>query len=556
MDNKKVNWELIFDKYIEDPSSEKIVDILLKNRGIKNLNQKKEFLNPIHPKKIKLDQLKINSNQLEKSIKRLKLSLKNKEKVIIYGDYDADGITATGILWEILYELGFDVLPHIPERFSEGYGINFESVKSLKEKYPNLKLIITVDNGIVASKEIKKINKLGIDVIITDHHEKKEEKLGAFSIIHTTLISGSGIAWIFAREINKAFSKNIDLENKLDLVSIGTIADQVSLIGANRSFVKWGLIVLNETKRLGLISLFKEAGLKKGEIGTYQVGFIIAPRINAMGRIEHAIDSLRLLCTKNLKRSEELANTLGNINKKRQKIVDEVVEHAKKLLSKNTSQKVIILSDKSYHEGVIGLAASKLVEEFYKPAIVMSKGKEISKASARSIYGFNIIETIRKLDRFLINGGGHPMAAGFSILTNNVKEFERRFQKLSSNILTEDILLKKIKVDMILDYKSINMDLINKISNLEPFGIGNYYPVFMSKNVLIKETKIIGKDKKHMKFLLESQNKIIEAIAFNKAEKLLKLKNNDTLDIIYSLDKNIWDGREKIQIIIKELKTN
>lgn len=553
MDNKKVNWEVIFDKKNEELNSKKIIEVLLKNRGIKSSDQKKEFLDPIHPNKIKLDKLKINSKDLKKSLNRLKTVLKNKEKVIIYGDYDADGICGTGILWETLFDLGFDVWPYIPERFMEGYGVNFKSVKLLKDKFPNLGVLITVDNGISAAKEIEKINKLGIDVIITDHHEKPATLAKSFSTIHTTLVSGSGVSYIFSREIQKIFAKDKDMDKRLDLVAIGTIADQVPLVGPNRSFAKWGLIKLNETKRPGLLSLFKEAALKEGEIGTYEVGYIIAPRINAMGRIEHGIDSLRILCTKSTKRSVELANILGNVNKKRQKIVDGVVIHARKIISKGDSNKVLILVDESYHEGVIGLAASRLVEEFYKPAIVISKGKTISKASARSIVGFNIIKAIRKLDNLLENGGGHPMAAGFSILTSNIEKFKKEFQKIADKLLTDEILAKKIKIDMKLNFKNIDLDLVDEISKLEPFGIGNYYPLFMTEKVLVSDARIIGKDKKHLKLFLKSDEKYIDAIAFNKADYHSKLPKDKEFEVVYSIDRNIWDGREKLQLKVRDI---
>jgi len=416
-----------------------------------------------------------------------------------------------------------------------------------------LGVLITVDNGIVAQEDISKISKLGIDVIVTDHHEKGKEKLKSFSIIHTTQVSGSGVAWIFSREIAKYFKKNTDLDSKLDLVAIGTIADQVSLTGANRSFVKWGLQKLNETNRTGLISLFKKSGLKEGEIGTYEVGYVIAPRINAMGRIEHGIDSLRILCTKSIKRSEELANILESTNQKRQGIVEQVVTHAKKMIAKGYVGKVLILADKSYNEGVIGLAASKLVEEFYKPAIVISKGKQMSKASARSISGFNIIKALREIDDLWENGGGHPMAAGFSILTSNIDKFEKRFKKISNTLLTDDILAKTIKIDMNLGFSNISLELIDEISKLEPFGIGNYSPLFMTKNVLVKDVKIVGKDKKHLRLFLQNDNKFIEAIAFNKADCYSKLVKDSLIQIAYSIDKNIWDGREKIQIKIRDI---
>jgi len=553
MDNKKVNWEILSSKKVEDLDTKKIIEILIKNRGINTSDQKKEFLNPVHPEKFKLNELKINSRDLKKSLGRLKIALENKEKVIIYGDYDADGISGTAVLWETLFDLGFDVWPYIPERFLEGYGVNHESVKVLKEKFPKLGVLITVDNGIVAQEDISKISKLGIDVIVTDHHEKGKEKLKSFSIIHTTQVSGSGVAWIFSREIAKYFKKNTDLDSKLDLVAIGTIADQVSLTGANRSFVKWGLQKLNETNRTGLISLFKKSGLKEGEIGTYEVGYVIAPRINAMGRIEHGIDSLRILCTKSIKRSEELANILESTNQKRQGIVEQVVTHAKKMIAKGYVGKVLILADKSYNEGVIGLAASKLVEEFYKPAIVISKGKQMSKASARSISGFNIIKALREIDDLWENGGGHPMAAGFSILTSNIDKFEKRFKKISNTLLTDDILAKTIKIDMNLGFSNISLELIDEISKLEPFGIGNYSPLFMTKNVLVKDVKIVGKDKKHLRLFLQNDNKFIEAIAFNKADCYSKLVKDSLIQIAYSIDKNIWDGREKIQIKIRDI---
>ncbi|MBU0997946.1 single-stranded-DNA-specific exonuclease RecJ [Patescibacteria group bacterium] len=554
MDNKKVKWEVIFNKKSKDLNSKKIVEILLKNRGIKTSDQKKEFLNPVSPKKLTLDRLGISKKDIKKSLERLKTALKNKEKIIIYGDYDADGITGTAVLWETLFDLGFDVWPHIPERFSEGYGVNFESVKILKDKFPNLGVLITVDNGIVAGKEIEKIKKIGIDVIVTDHHKKGKTTLKSFSIVHTTKISGSGVAWIFSREIQKYFTKKIDLDKRLDLVAIGTIADQVPLTGANRSFVKWGLQKLNETKRPGLISLFKEAGLKEGEIGTYEVGYIIAPRINAMGRIEHGIDSLRILCTKSIKRSVKLAKILRNVNIKRQKIVDEVVIHARKMISKTDSSKVLILAHESYHEGVIGLAASRLVEQFYKPAIVIFKGKKISKASARSISGFNIIDAIKKLDHLLQDGGGHPMAAGFSLFTSDIENFKKEFISIAKKSITEEMLAKKIKIDMILNFSDFSLELIDDIGKLEPFGIGNPHPIFFTEDVEILELKTVGKENKHLKLVLKKNDKVIDAIAFYLGDLYPKFSKDKKIKVVYSLEKNLWDGREKIQMKIRAIK--
>ncbi|MCH7641354.1 DHH family phosphoesterase [Patescibacteria group bacterium] len=316
--------------------SEDIVDILLKNRGIKSKREKDEFFNPTLPDKMSVKSLGLSAREISKAINRIKKAKEKKEKVIVFGDYDADGVCATAILWENLYGLKLDVLPYIPERFSEGYGLKTESLEKIKVQNPNIKLIITVDNGIVANEAVNEANKLGIDVIITDHHQPGKMRPKAYSVIHTTKIGGAAIAWILAREVLKKLeigNWKLEIRKSLELCAIGTISDQLPLIGPNRSFAKYGLEALNKTVRPGLLALFKEAGIKKGSAGwrtgTYEVNFVIAPRINAMGRLEHAIDSLRLLCTKSKEKATDLSYLLGKTNVKRQKIVEEVVAHAK-----------------------------------------------------------------------------------------------------------------------------------------------------------------------------------------------------------------------------------
>ena len=359
MNKQTLSWELL-----QKGKAKDIISLLLKNRGIKTLKDKKEFFFPTHPTKLSLKELGLSKTEIRKAIARINQAKKNKEKVIVYGDYDADGICATAILWEALWEKGLDVLPYIPERFSEGYGLNIESIKKLKASQPNLALIITVDHGIVADKKVDLAKELGIDVIITDHHQPGKIIPKALATVHTVKIGGAGVAWILAREIGTAAG--------LELAAIGTIADQLPLMGPNRSLAKFGLEELNKTTRPGLLALFSEAALKPGGIGPYEVGFIIAPRINATGRLTHGLTSLRLLCTKDRMRARLLAEEIGRINSQRQKIVEEVVAHARKKLKDGPGQEIIILEHKSYHQGVIGLAAAKLVEEFYRPAIVIS----------------------------------------------------------------------------------------------------------------------------------------------------------------------------------------
>ena len=538
-----------------------IVGILLENRGIKTPKDKKEFFEPTQPEKIGLKALGISKIEIDKAIKRIKRARETKEKVIVYGDYDADGISGTAILWEILYSLGLNVLPYIPERFSEGYGLNADSIKNLKFQDPNLKLIITVDHGIVAHKKIDVAKDLGIDVIVTDHHELAITKPKSFATIHTTKISGAAVAWILSREIVKEFqipNSKFQISDSLELVAIGTIADQIPLLGPNRSFVKYGLEALNKTKRPGMVALLEGSDLIKGptrrRVGPYEVGFIIAPRINAMGRLEHAILSLRLLCTKDKKKAQELAAHLNRTNLNRQRIVEEVTLHARRQVKKD--MKIIILAHESYHEGVIGLAAAALVEEFYRPAIVLAKKADVAKASARSISGFNIIEAIRKTEEFLIEAGGHPMAAGFSIETRKIGEFTKRLNEISKPLLTSEILTKKLKIDLELTFGQLSQKLFEEIQLFEPTGLGNPTPVFTTKAVEIIDARAIGKDGKHLKLKARSDNFIFDGISFGLGGYYSAISSNKKFDIVYSLEENTWNNHKNLELRIRDIKSD
>lgn len=536
-----MKWEILGN------DNKDIVKTLLKNRGIKD---EKEFFDPTDPAKISLKSLGISQSEVKKAIDRIRKAKTRGEKVIVYGDYDADGIDGTAILWETLHAIGLNVLPYIPERFSEGYGLNAESLKKLKSEEPSLALVITVDHGIVAGKKVDTARELGIDVIITDHHQKGKIAPKAFATIYTDKISGSGVSWFFSREIRKNFKAG-NIENGLELAAIGTIADQLPLLGPNRSIVKFGLEKLNETKRPGLIELFKEAGIEKGSIGTYEVGFVIAPRINAMGRLEHAIDSLRLLCTRNLVKAGQIARHIGATNTQRQKIVEEVVIHAR---GKVNDEKVIVIAGEDYHEGVIGLAAARLVEEFYRPAIVLSKKGGISKASARSISGFNIIEAIRELEDLYIEGGGHPMAAGFSIETKKIGEFTKRINKIAKGILTEEILSRKLRVDMEISFSKLNYKLLAQIKSFEPAGLGNPTPTFASNGVKVVEARTIGREARHLKLKLEQDEHIFDSIFFGGGEIYSKLRPDVEVDVAYQLEDNTWNGRKNLQLKIKDIR--
>jgi single-stranded-DNA-specific exonuclease len=545
-------WELLHKS--QTSGIESLINVLLENRGIKD---SKEFFNPTDPEKITLKSIGVKEDEVKKAIERVKKAKKNKEQVIIYGDYDADGITATAIMWESLHSIGLDVLPHIPDRFEEGYGINAESVKNLESKIPDLKLIITVDNGVVGYNGIETANKLGIDVIIVDHHQRGKKLPDALSLIHTDKVCGSALAWFFARELLEKvgpLSQGSGLiktvEDKLELAAIGTVADQMPLMGINRSIVKYGLEKLNSTKRPGLRAILESS--KVENVGTYEINYIIAPRINAMGRLAQGIDSLRLLCTTKLSRAKELSELLNKTNLERQKIVDQVVIHALGESKGKSVPSIIVLANETYHEGVIGLAAGKLVEEFYRPAIVFSTKGNISKASARSISGFNIIEAIRAVNMHL-EGGGHPMAAGFSIETEKISIFSKEINKYADKILTDELLARKLKIDCVMNFNLINFKLVEEIKKFEPTGLGNPTPTFISKNVEVVGVRTVGREAKHLKFKLKKDGQIFDSIFFGGGENYSKLSLGSKIDIAFQIEENLWNGNRSIQLMIRDI---
>ncbi len=553
-----MKWEIL--NKTKTKSANEVINLLLKNRGIKD---KKEFFSPADPHKISLKSLKINESEVKKAIARIQKAKKDQELVFIYGDYDADGICSTAILWKTLHHMGLNVLPFIPDRFEDGYGIKPETVSQIYEKNLNVKLIITVDNGIVAYEGINRAKKIGIDVIVLDHHTKGSKKLNALATVHTTLLSGSGIAWFFSRELAKSSKRTVLaegqslIEEKLQLAAIGTIADQLPLIGANRSVVRYGLSELNITKRPGLRALFDEAGLTAAgilvrPISTYEVGFIIAPRINAMGRLKHGIESLRLLCTKDRYKAVEIAKNIASTNTDRQKIVEEVVIATRKSV---TDQKVIVIAGESYHEGVIGLAAGRLVEEFYRPAIVLSVKGEVSKASARSVSGFNIIEAIRSLESLYIEGGGHPMAAGFSIQTANIGKFTEEINRLADKLLTAELLERKLKVDCEIGFDQINFDLAKKLKDFEPVGLGNPTPTFTTPGVDVIDARTVGRDSKHLKLKLRQDGQIFDSIYFSGGEKYSELTPDSKIDVVFQVEENVWNSHTSLQLKIKDIKS-
>src|SRR3989338_9221921 len=534
-----------------------LIEILLKNRGIKTRKEIQEFLNP-KLENVAIENVGIDKKQLKKAISRIRLAIKNKEKIVIYGDYDVDGISGTAILWETLNSIGAKVMPYIPHRIEEGYGLSIGGIENCKLKIANCSLIITVDNGIVANKPVDYANKQGIDVIITDHHVSSKKLPDALAIVHTTMLCGTGVAWLLAQQliINNEELK-IKNEGHLELVALATVADLVPLKGANRTLLKFGLEVIRKTKRIGLLELFKEAEIDQSKVEVYEIGHIIAPRLNATGRLDYAMDSLRLFCTKNKKRSEILAKEIGATNKERQLLTINTAQHAiESVKSKSELKKLLFVAHESYQQGVIGLVAGKLVEEFYLPAIVISKGKKYSKASARSVKGFDIIEFIRTAQEFLVDAGGHPMAAGFTIETIKLPLLQKALDDKAELMLNKDLLTRNLRIDSELPLSLININLYESLQKLAPFGMGNPEPTFISKNVIIEDMRPVGVESKHIKLYLGDRQSNVKfgAIAFNMGDRINEFHIGDKINIVYTFEKDDWNGNERLQLKIKDLK--
>lgn len=533
---------------------DQIISQILKNRGIDSTLKVEEFLHPLHPKDLQ------SPFDSQPAIELVKKHIAKGNKIFVYGDYDVDGICSTALLWETLYEHTKNVLPHIPHRKTEGYGLSRAGVDHCLSQ--GAKLIIAVDNGIVAHDVVSYVRSQGCDIIIIDHHEKGDTDPNANVILHSTSSCAAGLTWFFVRDFINKFPSPLEGEGSgvrywenLELVSLATICDQVPLIGTNRSFVVHGLKDLNHTTRPGLKALIQESGIHDTKymiLNTYHVGFIIGPRLNASGRLEHAIDSLRLLCTKDENKARDLAQVLGDINRSRQELTESAVSHATNQLTTNNQQltTLVCVADPSYDEGIIGLIAAKLVEKFHRPAVAIAIGPQISKGSARSIPGFHITQHLRKFSDLLLGVGGHAAAAGFSLTTSDLPAFT---EAINHPEIAPELLIKSHKYDLEIPLSIVNSKLSIALKALEPYGLGNPRPTFLTKEVEIKNPKKIGKLGNHLKFQVGN----LDAIYFN-----YNLPSTETgegaggeVNLIYSIDENTFNGQTKLQLLIKELKS-
>lgn len=539
--------------------SKELIEILLKNREIVNPEL---FLKPPSPLDLTLTDFGFDKEAIDKTMKLLKDVKASGKTIVVYTDYDADGITGGSILWETLHLLGFKVMPYVPHRQHEGYGFSEKGINNVKEKYDPA-LIISVDHGITAVNQIKYAKSIGIPVIVTDHHHKQEKiPEDAEAIFHIPILSGSGVAYFFAKEVFNHFKK--DAVNQLllkenfrtdylSLASIGTIADLVPLVGPSRSVVSYGLKAFPFVKRVGIQQICKESGIENKLITPFEVGFVIAPRINAVGRLEHAIDAMRLLCTTSRNRAVELAGKVGVKNTERQDMVKQNVEQAKHIIKdweeKGELDNIIILHSKDWHEGVIGLIASNILETYYRPVIVMTQADGFFKGSARSIPSFHITHFFEELKEFFINFGGHAGAAGFTLPAEKLQDFiQSAIQKANKQIKPED-LIREMIVDVKLPISAINMQIAKQLETLQPFGIGNPTPTFLSEVELIK-AELFGKTQDHLKIMVKDfsgDGLPLELIAFGKADLFTQLSRGQKAQVVYQVDINRWKGRESLR---------
>lgn len=522
-----------------------IVNALLSARGIKDT---KEFFSPRRPHDYTIKEIGISSLQLKKALKIVKSAQKKEGKVVIYGDYDVDGVCATSVMWQVLHEYGLKVFPFIPDRFSDGYGLSLSGLQKIYEQYPDVALIVSVDNGIVAHEAVKEAKKKGIKVIVTDHHEKSGV-CKADAVVHTTQVCGTAVVWFFGRELLKTQSPRF-IDTCLDLVGISTISDQMKLIGVNRSLAYHGIQALQMTKRVGLKVLCDIAQIEIRKASTYEIGFVLGPRMNAAGRLAHGLDVVRLLCTKNSARAYEIAQSLQSLNAKRQTITADVLTLARAAIKKD--QKIIIVKG-AFHEGVVGLAAGRLVEETARPAIVFSEGELTLKGSARSVAGFSITEALREFSHLIMHVGGHEMAAGLTIESVKFTEFVSVFSHYVEKNLDDSLLIKKLIIDAEIPLDAVSLNLAQELKKLEPFGNGNPRPTFLTQKVKVVSVKRMGTKSQHLKLTVKGSEAFHDAVMFNLKENARVPELGSEADIVYSIDENNWKGNVSVQLMIKDI---
>lgn len=495
---------------------------------------------------------------MEKAVQRILNAIKEQHKTIIYGDYDVDGITSVTVLKKYLEERGLEVGTYIPNRLNEGYGLNKEAVKKIADQ--GYTLIITVDCGISCIEEIEYANELGIEVIVTDHHEPGEEIPKCLAVIdakrkdnHYPFNQLAGVGVVF--KLIQAISIKLNLDAKeylkyLDIVCVGTISDIVPLVDENRVITKLGLKLVERTKNIGLKTLLESTGYK--EINSTTISFGIAPRINACGRMGEEIEALHLFLTNDLQEAKQISEKLNKYNTERQEIEKQIFKQALELVENQEEKPCIVLGKEGWHHGIIGIVASKITDIYFKPSILICfEGKE-GKGSGRSIPGFDLHDAVMNCNTYVEKFGGHSMAIGINVKKENFEKFKKEFETYTQNSHINDII-PIIKIDREVDIRKINIQDIKDLKLLEPYGEANKMPLFLIKNLKIQAIRTLS-ECKHIKLKLGIDNYIIDAIGFNMGNIADKYLIGDKVDVVGSLEINEFCGNENIQINLKDMR--
>jgi len=572
-ETKWVMKEVLCDPFDDELEINKIILDILRNR-YSNLDEIKAFLNNDYEQDIHDPFL---FSQMTDVVDLIISHIRKRNKILVYGDYDVDGVTSSVILIDILKLFKANVDYYIPDRVEEGYGLNKKAIDDFSQR--GIDLIITVDLGIRNKAEVKQANDLGMDIIITDHHDYPEnETLPDCLILNPKLknekypfkfLAGVGVAFKLATALIEKSKIADNLKERLserlvDLCAIGSIADCVPLFGENRLLVQKGLNLINKKTRLGLqelisISRGKNNNLK--EIGTYEVGFQISPRINAAGRMDSALEAVELLLSDDPKKASKLAESLDKKNQERKKVTENIINTVKDSIEnedqtyvktkKNDKIIIGVNYDDSWQEGVIGLVAGRIMEKYYKPVIIITKTKDEYKGSGRSVSDFNIIENIELCKEFLEKYGGHPAACGFSLKENNLDDFLEQIKKFANQQLVGKELIPKLEIDTKINLEDINQALLDDLKKLEPYGSGNSLPIFMSENLVIRDIMFMGNEDQHIKIRFDHG---LWGLRFNILETYKKLYLGAKINLAYTLEENNFNGKKEIILKIRDLE--
>ncbi len=494
---------------------------------------------------------------MDKAVKRVNEAISSYEPVCIFGDYDCDGVTATALLFSYLQSVGANVSYYIPDRNAEGYGMNIRAIDQLKEK--GVSLIITVDNGISALEEVSYASRLGIDTVVTDHHKPLDLLPNAIAVVDPHRLDdksefkyycGAGIALLLAAALEG--NELSVLENYADLAAIGTVADLVPLSGSNRSIVKTGLQLLENSDRTGITELCEMAQIEKMNAGN--IGFKLGPRINAAGRLGSPYDALALLLSEDPEEAHELASRLNNLNSRRQAIENDIFEDICEMLRNDpqlTYDRILVVSSEKWNAGVVGIVASKIVEKYGKPCVIICEDDEICKASSRSITGFSIVDAIFACSGLLEKFGGHPMAAGLSIKRERINDFRRAINDYADKL--DYMPLPSLKIDCTLKPEGLSVDMVHQLQAFEPFGYGNPKPVFALKGMKLEQIVPLSGGK-HIKLIVSRDKARLGLVRFSMTPEEFPYSEGAMLDFAVSLDLNVYQQKENVSFTIKDIR--